>query len=71
MGKEKNYHLNHNCVAKGKCTSMKTRLADGASEITAGLKLLASAVIEAAISVYLISNFSLFWITKWLNHPPC
>ena len=40
-------------------------------EITAGLKLLASAVIEAVISVYLISNFSLFWITKWLNHPPC
>ena len=40
-------------------------------EITAGLKLLASVVIEAAISVYLISNFSLFWITKWLNQPPC
>lgn len=40
-------------------------------EITAGLKLLASAVIEAAISVYLISNFSYKVITKWLNHPPC
>lgn len=40
MGKEKNYHLNHNCVAKGKCTSMKTRLADDASRDNSRVKII-------------------------------